>query len=82
MDDVPLMLPLNTDGLVVGFFDCGVYQETLGGRMGSKHCLLPEGPEVVLDECSGVQISAADELGYTYAPGQTAAHILGNLGYG
>ncbi len=75
MDDVSLNLPTDTDGLIVGFFECGAYQETLGGRWGAKHCLLPEAAELVLDE---------DENGgltYTYNGGQTADDVLDNLGY-
>jgi arginine decarboxylase-like protein len=75
MEDVPLSLPVDSEGLIVGFFDCGAYQETLGGRHGTKHCLLPEGSELILDE---------DEDGglfYSYLPGQTSMEVLGNLGY-
>jgi arginine decarboxylase len=75
MADIPLELPANVDGLIVGFFDCGAYQETLGGRFGTKHCLLPEGSELVFDE---------DENGIhceNFRPGQTAAETLGNVGY-
>src|SRR5258707_9894518 len=75
MEDVPLSLPTESDGLIVGFFDCGAYQETLSGRHGTKHCLLPEGSELILDE---------DEDGglfYSYLPGQTSVEVLGNLGY-
>jgi arginine decarboxylase len=75
MPDVPLSLPTDTDGLVVGFFDCGAYQETLGGRHGAKHCLLPEGSELILDE------DADGELCYTYLQGQSAMDVLSNLGY-
>lgn len=77
MDDVPLMMPVDTNGLVIGFFDCGAYQETLGGRLGAKHCLLPEGAEMILDEDTD-----ADQPDLTYDPGQTAEQILGQLGYG
>lgn len=78
MADVPIMLPVDSDGLVIGFFDCGAYQETLGGKQGAKHCLLPEGSEVIVDgrdgnecavECSG------------YSPSQSVERVLGNLGY-
>ncbi len=71
MPDTPLELPADANGLIVGFFACGAYQETLGGRHGAKHCLLPEGPELVLDE----------ELNYTYQSGQSVAQVLDNLGY-
>ncbi len=74
MEDIPLLMPANTDGLVVGFFDCGAYQETLGGRNGSKHCLLPEGGELILDE-------DGDEIGMEYDGPQVVGEVLGNLGY-
>ncbi len=75
MDAAPLMLPVDTTNLIVGFFDCGAYQETLGGRHGAKHCLLPEGPEMVLDEDS------AGELCTVYDPPQRAVQVLSSLGY-
>ncbi|MEP7285527.1 MAG: hypothetical protein ABI947_07145 [Chloroflexota bacterium] len=75
MADVPLSLPTDANGLIVGFFECGAYQETLGGRNGTKHCLLPEGSELILDE------DEFCELFCTYTPGQTASDVLGNLGY-
>jgi arginine decarboxylase len=71
MPDVPLELPADVDGLIVGFFDCGAYQETLTGRHGAKHCLLPEGPELVLDA----------DLNYSYYSGQSVEQVLGKLGY-
>jgi len=76
MDDAPLLLPAETDGLVIGFFECGAYQETLGGRRGAHHCLLPEGGELILD---------CDARGATvlhYADGQDAPAMLSALGYG
>src|SRR5260221_9270130 len=75
MEDVPLVLPLDAQGLLVGFFDCGAYQETLGGRHGTKHCLLPEGSELILD------VDEDGGLFYSYIPGQTMVDVLGNLGY-
>lgn len=75
MADVPLSMPTETDGLIVGFFDCGAYQETLGGRHGAKHCMLPEGPEIILDD------DAAGDLIRSELPGQNAACVLGSLGY-
>jgi arginine decarboxylase len=74
MPDIPLELPTDVDGLIVGFFDCGAYQETLGGRQGTKHCLLPEGPELILDDEAG-------EMAYQYHPAQNVTQVLGNLGY-
>lgn len=75
MPDIPLNLPVDADGLVVAFFDCGAYQETLGGRHGAKHCLLPEGSELILDE------DTDGELCYTYLQGQSVMDVLNNLGY-
>jgi len=75
MADVPLSMPSDTEGLIVGFFDCGAYQETLGGRGGSKHCMLPEGRELILDEDEfGVFITDAHD-------GQDSRCVLSNLGY-
>lgn len=76
MDDVPLMLPADADELIIGFFDCGAYQETLGGRGGAKHCILPEGSEVIVEEDEG-----AFEV-TEYDPPQSAAEVLCSLGYG
>ncbi len=75
MADIPLSLPTETEGLIIGFFDCGAYQETLGGRHGAKHCMLPEGPEIILDEDPSGQI-VLEEL-----PGQNALCVLDSLGY-
>jgi arginine decarboxylase len=71
----PLYLPVETEGLAIGFFSIGAYQEMLGGVRGSKHCVLPEANELVVDR---------DEAGrwqYDIIPGQAAADVLRNLGY-
>jgi arginine decarboxylase len=70
----PLYLPVDTDGLYLGFFAIGAYQEMLGGVRGSKHCVLPEAVELVVDR---------DESGYLFnvLPGQSAHDVLVNLGY-
>lgn len=75
MDAEPLLLPAETDGLVIGFFECGAYQETLGGRRGAHHCLLPEGGELILDS------DAHGEALLQYADGQDAPAMLSALGY-
>lgn len=75
MDDPPLMLPINAEGLIVGFFDCGAYQETLGGRRGAKHCLLPEGAELTLEP------DDEGTLAIRYEPPLVAPAMLGTLGY-
>ena len=71
----PLYLPVVTDDLYVGFFGIGAYQEMLGGVKGSKHCVLPEANELIVDR---------DEEGhYTFEllSGQTFADVLSNLGF-
>jgi arginine decarboxylase len=71
----PLYLPVDTDDLYIGFFSIGAYQEMLGGVKGSKHCVLPEAYELVIDR---------DENGryhFDILSGQTEADILRNLGY-
>ena len=71
----PLYLPRDTEDLYVGFFGIGAYQEMLGGVRGSKHCVLPEANELVIDR---------DEQGayqFEVIRGQTASDVLQNLGY-
>lgn len=71
----PLYLPIETDDLYIGFFSIGAYQEMLGGVRGSKHCVLPEAVELIVDEdADGNHIFEKIE-------GQTAADVLRNLGY-
>lgn len=70
-----LYLPRATEDLYVGFFGIGAYQEMLGGVRGSKHCVLPEANELVIDR--------DDQGDFTFAVirGQTASDVLENLGY-
>jgi arginine decarboxylase len=71
----PLYLPVETRDLYIGFFSIGAYQEMLGGVKGSKHCVLPEAYELIVDR---------DEDGrfqFDVLPGQTAVNVLQNLGY-
>jgi arginine decarboxylase len=71
----PLYLPVETRNLYIGFFSIGAYQEMLGGVKGSKHCVLPEAFELVVDK---------DEDGrftFEVLAGQTAVDVLRNLGY-
>ena len=71
----PLYLPVETDELYIGFFSIGAYQEMLGGVKGSKHCVLPEAYELVIDQ---------DEDGryqFQIIHGQTPDDVLSNLGY-
>ena len=71
----PLYLPVETDDLYIGFFSIGAYQEMLGGVRGSKHCVLPEANELVVDRDDDGRYNF-DIIG-----GQTAADVLRNLGY-
>jgi len=72
----PLFLPVDTDELYIGFFAIGAYQEMLGGVGGSKHCVLPEANELVVDDNPSGD-------GYTFRTiaGQTHTDVLSNLGY-
>lgn len=71
----PLYLPADTEGLYIGFFGIGAYQEMLGGVRGSKHCVLPEAVELI--------VGRDDDGRYHYEvlPGQSAPDVLRNLGY-
>ncbi len=71
----PLYLPVETDELYVGFFSIGAYQEMLGGVRGSKHCVLPEAFELIID--------GGQARGYEFEVlvGQTPEDVLRNLGY-
>ena len=71
----PLFLPAVTENLYVGFFGIGAYQEMLGGVRGSKHCVLPEANELIVE-----RDHRGDYL-YTVLPGQNATDVLRNLGY-
>ncbi len=71
----PLYLPVDTEELYIGFFSIGAYQEMLGGVRGSKHCVLPEAQELVIDkdENGRFQLQTIN--------GQTEDEVLRNLGY-
>lgn len=71
----PLYLPAESDNLYIGFFSIGAYQEMLGGVKGSKHCVLPEANELVIDHDS----NGKHQL--TILSGQQTQDILRNLGY-
>ncbi len=73
--DAPLFLPVDADDLYVGFFSIGAYQEMLGGVRGSKHCVLPEAVELIVDR------EETGDYTYTTLPGQKATDVLENLGY-
>ena len=70
----PLYLPVNTNELYLGFFSVGAYQEMLGGVRGSKHCVLPEAVEMIIDRQNGAYT-------FTVIPGQAPDDVLHNLGY-
>lgn len=71
----PLYLPVDTENLYIGFFGIGAYQEMLGGVGGSKHCVIPEADELIIDRDS----HGAYE--FHLIPGQSAGKVLRNLGY-
>lgn len=78
----PLFLPeipaaeLDETPLYVGFFSVGAYQEMLGGVRGSKHCVLPEATELLIDR--------GQDGGFLcdIVPGHSTEDVLNNLGYG
>lgn len=72
----PLYLPVETEDLYIGFFSIGAYQEMLGGVRGSKHCVLPEAYELLID-----RENADAPYQFEIIHGQTADDVLRNLGY-
>ena len=72
----PLFLPVETEDLYIGFFSIGAYQEMLGGVRGSKHCVLPEAFELLIDRKN-------ENAPYQFEVihGQSAEDVLRNLGY-
>lgn len=71
----PLYLPVETEDLYIGFFSIGAYQEMLGGVRGSKHCVLPEAYELIVDRHEDGRYL------FDILPGQTPEDVLRNLGY-
>jgi len=71
----PLYLPVNTQDLYIGFFNVGAYQEMLGGVGGSKHCVIPEADELIIDK------DEAGQFSFARLQGQSAVQVLQNLGY-
>ena len=71
----PLYLPVETRELYIGFFSIGAYQEMLGGVRGSKHCVLPEAYELIVDR------NPDGDYCFQIIPGQTSSDVLRNLGY-
>ncbi|MCP5101090.1 MAG: arginine decarboxylase, partial [Chloroflexi bacterium] len=72
----PLYLPVETDDLYIGFFSIGAYQEMLGGVRGSKHCVLPEAYELIID-----RETAKHPYQFEVLEGQSPNEVLYNLGY-
>jgi arginine decarboxylase len=70
-----LYLPAETDDLYIGFFSIGAYQEMLGGVRGSKHCVLPEANELIVDR------DGAGRYTFQVISGQSSDDVLRNLGY-
>lgn len=71
----PLYLPVVTEDLYLGFFSIGAYQEMLGGVKGSKHCVLPEAFELIVDR------SEEGQFQFEILGGQSSDDVLRNLGY-
>ncbi len=71
----PLYLPVEADELYIGFFSVGAYQEMLGGVKGSKHCVLPEAYELIIDKDDDGRFQ------FQILHGQTPEDVLRNLGY-
>ncbi len=71
----PLYLPVETEELYIGFFSIGAYQEMLGGVRGSKHCVLPEANELIVDRDGNGRYQ------FDLIHGQVAGDVLRNLGY-
>ena len=71
----PLYLPVEAKDLYIGFFSIGAYQEMLGGVRGSKHCILPEANELIVDRGSDGAYQ------FQILPGQSSKDVLRNLGY-
>jgi arginine decarboxylase len=73
--ETPLYLPVETENLYLGFFSIGAYQEMLGGVRGSKHCVLPEAKELIVDQDEN------GRLHFEIISAQTEEEVLMNLGY-
>ncbi len=70
-----LYLPVETNDLYLGFFSIGAYQEMLGGVKGSKHCVLPEANELIVDRDNDGRFT------FEVISGQSSVDVLRNLGY-
>ena len=64
------------DPLLIGFFNTGAYQETVGGFGGLKHCLIPEPRHVLIQRDSEGKITTK-----LFSEEQTADDFLRILGY-
>ncbi|MEM1246728.1 MAG: hypothetical protein AAGK22_10160 [Acidobacteriota bacterium] len=63
------------ESLRLGFFYVGAYQEMLGGVRGSKHCVLPEACELLIEE------DGDGALRPRLIEGHRTIDVLANLGY-
>ena len=70
-----LFLPADAEDLTIGFFGIGAYQGMLGGVRGSKHCVLPEANELLVDR------DIDGNLTFEVIRGQMPSDVLQNLGY-
>ena len=61
---------------VIGFFNTGAYQDSLGGFGGIQHCLIPKPKHVLLDRDAN-----GDLTDRVFAPEQSAERMLELLGY-
>lgn len=71
----PLYLPIETENLYIGFFSIGAYQEMLGGVGGSKHCVVPEAYELIVERSDNGRYQ------FEILAGQSDSNVLSNLGY-
>ena len=71
----PLFLPVDAEDLYIGFFGIGAYQEMLGGAGGSKHCVIPEADELIIER------DQDGKYQFDLIAGQGPRAVLGNLGY-
>ncbi len=70
----PLMLPEDGQGLVVGLFGVGAYQQMIAGRGGAHHCLNPEMRRIIIEQDD-------DALVVREVAPQSLGMIMDALGY-
>src|SRR6185436_18862391 len=73
-----VFLPMINDeeGLFIGSFHTGAYQESLGGYGGIQHCLIPAPRHVLIDRNEDGEISTR-----LFAPEQSSGSMMQLLGY-